>query len=52
MECSSKEMNGVEEIFERAVTMAVGDEKKSWNGSSDGSSSSGRRKKRSACKLL
>lgn len=26
MECSSKEMNGVEEIFENAITIAVGDE--------------------------
>ncbi|KAF2494147.1 ras-domain-containing protein [Lophium mytilinum] len=28
MECSSKEQNGVEEIFDQAVTMAVGDEYK------------------------
>lgn len=26
MECSSKEMNGVEDIFDKAITMAVGDE--------------------------
>jgi Ras homolog gene family, member A len=29
MECSSKEKDGVEEIFDQAVTMAVGDEYKS-----------------------
>jgi Ras family protein A len=28
MECSSKEQDGVEEIFDQAVTMAVGDEYK------------------------
>ncbi len=28
MECSSKEQDGVEEIFDMAVTMAVGDEHK------------------------
>jgi len=26
MECSSKEMNGVEDIFDKAITIAVGDE--------------------------
>lgn len=28
MECSSKEMDGVEEIFDRAIEIAVGDEYK------------------------
>ncbi|KAI9836751.1 MAG: Rho GTPase [Sclerophora amabilis] len=54
MECSSKEMNGVEDVFERAVTMAVGDEKKSVQGSmgSSSSGSSGGKKKKRNCKIL
>lgn len=51
MECSSKEMNGVEEVFDLAVTMAVGDEKRGWAESSGLPSGGGRRKKRS-CRIL
>jgi hypothetical protein len=50
MECSSKEMIGVEEVFERAVTMAVGDESK---GTSSSSCNGGmKRRKRNGCKIL
>ncbi|KAI9866820.1 MAG: Rho GTPase [Trichoglossum hirsutum] len=50
MECSSKEMTGVEEVFELAVNMAVGNESK---GSSSSSRNGGmRRKKRTGCKIL
>jgi Ras homolog gene family, member A len=38
MECSSKEMQGVEEIFDMAVTMAVGDEYKPVSSRNGGSS--------------
>jgi Ras homolog gene family, member A len=50
VECSSKEMNGVEEVFELAVTMAVGDESK---GTSSSSRNGGiRKRKRNGCKIL
>ncbi|KAI9774279.1 MAG: Rho GTPase [Geoglossum simile] len=49
MECSSKEMTGVDEVFELAVTMAVGDETK---GSSSGSRMGMRKRKRNGCKIL
>jgi Ras homolog gene family, member A len=61
MECSSKEQDGVEEIFDMAVTMAVGDEHKAHNGSSQPSSGNGtthsfpvngKKKKRSGCRVL
>ncbi|KAI9834161.1 MAG: Rho GTPase [Phylliscum demangeonii] len=50
MECSSKEMSGVDEIFDLAVTMAVGDEKRAWNGTPDGIN--GSRKRKRACNFL
>jgi Ras family protein A len=66
MECSSKEQDGVEEIFDMAVTMAVGDEHKEQqdrrlgtaNSTSRGNTSSpfpaggGKKKKRSGCLVL
>lgn len=62
MECSSKEQDGVEEIFDAAVTMAVGDEYKSPDEAKMPSSTSrgttqafptgGKKKKRSGCKVL
>jgi Ras family protein A len=63
MECSSKEQDGVEEIFDMAVTMAVGEEHKeqeqsrTMNTSSRGNTSTfpagvGKKKKRSGCKVL
>jgi Ras family protein A len=63
MECSSKEQDGVEEIFDMAVTMAVGEEHKeqeanrAMNTSSRGNTSAfpagvGKKKKRSGCKVL
>ncbi len=52
MECSSKEMSGVEEIFELAVTMAVGEETKTWNGSSSETSAPAARKKKRSCVIL
>jgi Ras family protein A len=63
MECSSKEQDGVEEIFDLAVTMAVGDEYKSpeqraatsasQRGNQEALAVAGKKKKkRSGCKVL
>lgn len=62
MECSSKEQDGVEEIFDLAVTMAVGDEyktpeQKSTQPAQRGKDEAlaiagGKKKKRSGCKVL
>jgi Ras family protein A len=63
MECSSKEQDGVEEIFDLAVTMAVGDEYKSpeqrstaatsQRGNQEALAMAGKKKKkRSGCKVL
>lgn len=42
MECSAKEMSGVDEIFDTAVTMAVGDEYKASPSSGAAGESGGR----------
>jgi Ras family protein A len=61
MECSSKEQDGVEEIFDLAVTMAVGDEYKTpeqrstqpaQRGHQEAIATAGKKKKRSGCKVL
>lgn len=57
MECSSKEMDGVDDIFDAAVTMAVGEEWKpaSREGRPNGSGPppfGGRKPKKSRCKIL
>jgi Ras homolog gene family, member A len=60
VECSSKEMNGVHELFDLAVTIAVdeGEKKPSWGttseGNSNGNSNNGekRRRKRNQCLIL
>lgn len=62
MECSSKEQDGVEEIFDTAVTMAVGDEYKPQaerytpptdRGKAEAIAlAGGKKKKRSGCKVL
>lgn len=60
MECSSKEQDGVEDIFDMAVTMAVGDEyktpeelnKPSSRGEAPVYTAAGKKKKRSGCKVL
>lgn len=61
MECSSKEQDGVEDIFDTAVTMAVGDEYKTpeqrfvqptERGKVDPVAMAGKKKKRSGCKVL
>jgi GTPase SAR1 family protein len=56
MECSAKERIGIEEIFDQAIVMAVGEEQKEevvvsshGNGLSGGSS---RRRKAKGCKFL
>lgn len=57
MECSAKEFSGVQEIFDRAITIAVGDE---WKPPSsrgpqrgiEGGKASGGRKKSRSCKIL
>ena len=54
MECSSKEQDGVEEIFDAAVTMAVGDEYKEPV-QPDGAprpAFGGKKPKKSKCKIL
>lgn len=60
VECSSKEMRGVDEVFELAVNTVVGAEEQGWDGRGTSSSSGkgsgggtgpGKRKKRS-CKIL
>ncbi|OJD13019.1 GTP-binding protein rhoC [Emergomyces pasteurianus Ep9510] len=55
VECSSKEMRGVDEVFELAVNTAVGVEEQGWNGGRDSSSGGGgarKRPKKRTCKLL
>ena len=55
MECSSKEMTGVEDIFDKAITIAVGDEYKgpgSRDGSTTGGAGGARKKKSRSCKIL
>lgn len=57
MECSSKEMSGVHEIFDTAIDIAVRGQEDTFDdkGTSDGSTPQGlplKRKKRSNCKIL
>lgn len=56
MECSAKERIGIEEIFDQAIIMAVGEEQKSEecaSGRGSGlSAGSSRRKKAKGCKIL
>jgi Ras homolog gene family, member A len=61
MECSSKEQDGVEDIFDTAVTMAVGDEYKTpeekytppaHKANAEAIAIAGKKKKRSGCKVL
>jgi Ras family protein A len=56
MECSSKEQDGVEDIFDMAVTMAVGDEYKTPVPAASGQPRSaftgGKKPKKSKCKIL
>jgi hypothetical protein len=55
MECSSKEMSGVHEIFETAIDIAVrGREEGDMPGSAGGgmSGAPAKKKKRSNCKIL
>ncbi|EON60902.1 GTP-binding protein rhoC [Coniosporium apollinis CBS 100218] len=50
MECSAKEMSGVDEIFDTAVTMAVGDEYKA--SPSLGAAGGGKKAKKRNCSIL
>lgn len=57
VECSSKEMKGVDEVFELAVHTAVSAEERQWDGDNSGGRSGqgfgGKRKIRKRnCKLL
>lgn len=55
MECSSKEQDGVEDIFDMAVTLAVADEQKEPETSAPSRPAfptGGKKKKRSGCKIL
>jgi Ras homolog gene family, member A len=49
MECSSKHMTGVDEIFDTAITIAVGDEYKYPN---EGGLGASFRKRKRSCKIL
>ena len=61
VECSSKEMNGVHEVFELAVDTAVGreikmkEERERWtssNGSGGVMSGGGKRREKKGCRIL
>jgi len=52
MECSSKEQDGVEEIFDQAVTMAVGDEHKPPPAAGSPAFVSAKKSKKRSCKML
>ncbi len=55
MECSSKEKIGVQEIFNRAITIAVGDEYKHSGGKGNlgfGGTTTTKRKKNRSCRIL
>ena len=58
MECSAKERIGIEEIFDQAIVMAVGEEQKeeeavvSGHGSGLSGGSSRKKKKAKGCKFL
>ncbi|KAL2222162.1 putative Rho GTPase Rho4 [Thermoascus aurantiacus ATCC 26904] len=57
VECSSKEMRGVDEVFELAVNTAVSAEEEGWNGrssygSNSGGGGGGKKTKKRSCKIL
>lgn len=55
VECSSKEMRGVDEVFELAVNTAVGIEENTWgtgNGNSRHGVGGGKKIKKRSCKIL
>ncbi|WEW57379.1 RHO4 protein [Emydomyces testavorans] len=55
VECSSKEMRGVDEVFELAVNTAVGIEENNWNpggGASHHGGMGGKKIKKRTCKIL
>ena len=60
MECSSKEMTGVEDIFNRAITVTVGEEEKrkaelqapAKGGGGGGGGGPAKRKKNRSCMIL
>lgn len=53
VECSSKEMRGVDEVFELAVNTAVGIEEQGWGGRDSENGIGGRKRaKKRTCKLL
>ncbi|KMU81815.1 GTP-binding protein rho1 [Coccidioides immitis RMSCC 3703] len=53
VECSSKEMRGVDEVFELAVNTAVGIQESSWNSHGGGHQGGGGKKiKKRSCKIL
>ncbi|EGC47667.1 Rho3 GTPase [Histoplasma capsulatum var. duboisii H88] len=53
VECSSKEMRGVDEVFELAVNTAVGIEEQGWGGRDSENGVGGRKRaKKRTCKLL
>ncbi|KMU84271.1 GTP-binding protein rho1 [Coccidioides immitis H538.4] len=52
VECSSKEMRGVDEVFELAVNTAVGIQESSWNSHGGGHQGGGKKIKKRSCKIL
>lgn len=51
MECSSKEMSGVNDIFEKAIIAAVGDEYKGPNEKASKAGPATKKKKNRSCKI-
>lgn len=51
IECSSKEMQGVDEVFELAVNTAISIEEQGWYGQNS-PGGGGRKTKRRTCKIL
>ena len=52
MECSSKEMHGVEEIFEKAIDIAVAEDLAAQQNAPGSSMARPRKRKARSCKLL
>jgi Ras family protein A len=52
MECSSKEMSGVQEVFELAINTVVGQQLERQNQESRLSNTSSRKSKKRSCKIL
>jgi len=52
VECSSKEMRGVDEVFQLAVNTAVGIEEQGWTNRTSPQGGGGKKPKKRTCKFL